>query len=81
MYLACSLAFLMIFNVTALTFHEYPGRSLVRVIGYAALFASVWRLYYTLRALQKNPPVHDGPDVIVLPISDPAQEPLDDRLS
>lgn len=79
MYLACSLAFLMVFNVTALMFGQYPGRWAVRLVGYTLLCGAVWRLFYTLRLLQKNPP-SEGPDVIITDPSVSPQEALDDRL-
>lgn len=66
MYLGASLLALLILNaVTIWVGPHFIARPFVRLSVYLGLFLSVWRLFYTLRDLQKNPPDH-GPDAVVV---------------
>lgn len=38
---------------------DYPGRELVRIAGYGLVSFTTWRLFFTLRHIQKNPPPAD----------------------
>ena len=66
MYLGVSLLALLVLNaVTIWVGEDFTARPFVRFVVYLGLFLSVWRLFYTLRDLQKNPPDH-GPDAVVV---------------
>lgn len=57
MYFAMSL--LAIVCIVALSLWlgaDYPGRAWVRLIGYGLVSFTTWRLFFTLRHIQKNPP-------------------------
>lgn len=67
MYFA--LALLLICTIVLLSLFlgpTYPGREFVRIFGYIGVSATSWRLFFTLRYIQKNPP----PDVAAIGLTD-----------
>lgn len=57
MYFAMSLLAIIIVVVLSLWLGpEYFAREYVRIIGYGAVTLTAWRLFFTLRHIQKNPP-------------------------
>jgi hypothetical protein len=57
MYFAVSLLLISVIVLLSLFLGpEYPGREWVRLIGYIGVSVTTWRLFFTLRYIQKNPP-------------------------
>lgn len=80
MYLGLSLfALLMLNAVTIWIGPHFLARPWIRLAVYSGLFLSVWRLFYTLRGLQKNPP-DEGPDTLAVPLPEPQEVAPDDRI-
>jgi len=55
MWLAISLGVLFSVNTASIWLgQDYPGRAPIRVAAYTFLSINVWRLFFTLRKVQKN---------------------------
>lgn len=65
MYLAVALGTLFLVNTASIYLGpDYPFRSVIRVLAYSTLSVTVWRLFFTLRKVQKMPfenPSHKAP--------------------
>jgi hypothetical protein len=58
MYFAMSLLAIIFIVILSLFLGTgYPGREWIRIIGYGLVSVTTWRLFITLRYIQKNPPV------------------------
>jgi hypothetical protein len=58
MYFAVSLLIISVIVLLSLFLGpDYPGREWVRLIGYVGVSITTWRLFFTLRHIQKNPPI------------------------
>lgn len=67
MYFAVALLLIsVVVQLSLILGPTYPGREYVRLVGYVAVSFTTWRLFFTLRRIQKTPP----PEVEALGLSD-----------
>lgn len=60
MYFAMSLLAIVVIVLLSLFLGpEYAGREFIRLVGYGLVSFTTWRLFFTLRKIQKNPPPDD----------------------
>lgn len=54
MYQSLSMALVLVVVLSSMLWHDYPGRPIVRLVGYTWLSVNLWRMFFTLRAYQKT---------------------------